>query len=340
VSGHPSLPELLRYQADWCGRLGSPLYDDLLTRAATDADAGGPVARVLGPYAQDPKETALAIRLMGAVNRLVLEGEVPAWEAGDPWEVLLAGLEHPRFDDLIRRPVQTNEVGRTGALLGGFLLVARETGLPLRLLEMGGSAGLNLRWDRYRYELGDARWGSGASPALVRPVLDGPPPPLGGTVTVAERRGCDLRPNDPSSEDGRLTLLSYCWPDQTDRVTLLRAALDIARGLAVAVDEAGAGAWIEARLAEPANDVATVVFHSIFWGYVPRVEQQRIEAALAAAGERATPAAPLAWLRMEPGGEQTEVRLTTWPGGDERLLATAGYHGTPLRWSGPTSSSP
>jgi hypothetical protein len=245
---------------------------------------------------------------------------------------LTAALDHPRLGDLIQRPIQTNEVGRTGALIGGFLRVARRTGLPLRLLEIGASAGLNLRWDRYRYELGDARWGDPASPAVVRPVLESEPPPLVGAVEVAERRGCDRRPNDPTGEEGRLTLLSYCWPDQTARVELLRAALDIAAEVPVAVDEASAGDWLEARLAEPAEGAATVVFHSIFWGYVPRPEQERIEATLRARGEEATPDAPLAWLRMEPGGEQTEVRLRTWPGGDERVLAEAGYHGTPLRW--------
>jgi len=35
---------------------------------------------------------------------------------------------------------------------------------------------------------------------------------------------------------------------------------------------------------------------------------------------------------MEPGGEQAEVRLTLWPGGSERLIASAGFHGRPVRW--------
>ena len=38
-------------------------------------------------------------------------------------------------EDLIDHPVQTNEVARCSALLNGFLMVARDTGLPLRLLE-------------------------------------------------------------------------------------------------------------------------------------------------------------------------------------------------------------
>jgi len=53
---------------------------------------------------------------------------------------------------------------------------------------------------------------------------------------------------------------------------------------------------------------------------------------VATAGARASRDAPLAWLRMEPGGDRAELRLTTWPGDDQRLLATAGYHGHPIWW--------
>jgi hypothetical protein len=41
---------------------------------------------------------------------------------------------------------------------------------------------------------------------------------------------------------------------------------------------------------------------------------------------------PLAWLRLEPGEEMAELRLTIWPGGNETLLAKSGYHGRPVTW--------
>jgi hypothetical protein len=44
-------------------------------------------------------------------------------------------------------------------LIGGFLRVAAMTRRPLRLLEVGSSAGLNLRWDHYRYEGATERGG-------------------------------------------------------------------------------------------------------------------------------------------------------------------------------------
>jgi hypothetical protein len=33
---------------------------------------------------------------------------------------------------------------------------------------------------------------------------------------------------------------------------------------------------------------------------------------------------------MEPDGDRAAVRLTTWPGGEERRLLRAGFHGTPV----------
>jgi hypothetical protein len=124
----------LRRQAGHCLRLGSPLYADLLQRAADDAEAGGPVAELLHGHEDDPVNAMLALRLMGAVHRRVLEGALPA-----------------------------HEVGRCAALLPGFLAVSREAEMPLRLLEVGASAGLNLRWDLYRYEADSFSWGDADS---------------------------------------------------------------------------------------------------------------------------------------------------------------------------------
>jgi hypothetical protein len=332
---------LLRFQSVACGYVGSPLYEDLLARAAEDYERGGPTLRVLEGHEDDPKDSALALRLMGAVHRLALTGRAPALARryaavdGDgerTWEAFRATLEERvgELGPLVERPVQTNEVGRCAALLPGFLDVAARTGRPLRMLEVGASAGLNLGWSEYRYEAGDFAWGPPESALRIEFELAGGAGLAAVPATVAERAGCDASPVDPGSEEGRLTLLSYAWPDQVARMERLRAALAIAAARPAPVERGGAVEWAAARLAEPAPGLATILFHSIVMQYLSEDERDAFARVVQEAGSRAGEDTPLAWLRMEPDGERAAVRLATWPGGEDRLLAHAGYHGTPV----------
>ena len=77
-----------------------------------------------------------------------------------------------------------------------------------------------------------------------------------------------------------------------------------------------------------------MVLHSIAFQYFPVAVRQRIEAAMAAAGARASEAAPLAWLRFEllPEDERTSLRLRLWPDGGDPLLAWAHPHGSSIKW--------
>jgi hypothetical protein len=297
--------------------------------------SGAAVYGVLRGHEDDPGSSVVALRLMGAVHRLVLRGAAPGLAAhypsvggrpGDAWPAFVDVLREHRDElrRLVEHPVQTNEPGRCAALLGGFLEVARATGLPLRLLEVGASAGLNLRFDRYRYDLGDRGWGPACSPVTIRARLPAGTPPLDAPLSIASRAGCDTRPLDPRSEEGRLALTAYVWPDQVERLERLRAALTLAAEADAPVEHAGAADWIEARLAEPAPGTATVVFHSIVMQYLPAEERGRFERAVAGASP------DVAWLRMEPDGEMAAVRLAL--GGEDRLIARAGYHGDPIHW--------
>jgi hypothetical protein len=294
-------------------------------------------------HENDPGPSALALRLMGAVHRLVLRGDAPELAAhypsvggqpANPWpafaRTIAANADELR--ELVDAPVQTNEPNRCAALLGGFLEVVRATGQPLRLLEVGASAGLNLRFDRYRYAFGARTWGPAASPVTLRSDLVGEPP-LDEVAAVASRNGCDPRPIDPTTAEGQLTLTSYVWPDQSERLARLRSAPPAAAEMKANVVRACAARWVRDQLDSPAPDTATVVFHSIVMQYLGREERSDFEAAVRNAGARTTSAEPLAWLRMEPADlNDTEIRLTLWPSGEERVLAHSGYHGTPVRW--------
>jgi hypothetical protein len=280
---------------------------------------------------------------MGATHYLALSGAAPQLarcyddvgvELDDVWPTFSETVERFQNElrELVLRPVQTNEVGRSAALVGGFLLVAQQTGLPLRLLELGSSAGLNQLWDHFRYEGAGVAWGKATSPVRLRPDYEGAPP-FGVGAVVVERRGCDAAPVDPRSHEGRLMLRSYVWPDHRERIRRLEGALSLAERLPpVPVDRAAADAWLEDQLGRSASNVATVVFHSIVMQYLTRRERERVEKTIARCGRLASRSAPLAWLRMEPGGGTYQVRLRLWPGGSDALVATAGEHGSPVRW--------
>ena len=345
--GAEALARQLRWQGAGCARLGAPLYSGLLERCAADVEAGGVIWDLLGERADEPGSSALALRLLAPVHRLVLEGRLPALAghyrpaAGGPadpaaaWPLFLSAvsdnLEQLRRE--VARPCQTNDVGRAAALLGGFMALSNATGLPLRLLEIGCSAGLNLRWDRFFYAGAGAAWGDPGSPVRLEDVFLAAPP-LQGRPTVIERLGCDLEPVDVNDPDSVLRLRSFIWPEHRLRAERLEGAISIARRVPATVERADALEWLSRRLATPVPGRATVVFHSIFLQYLPEPARRKVAVLVAEAGKWTSADAPLAWLRLEPGPGDFEVRLTTWPGGGERLLATSSPHGSSVRWLG------
>jgi hypothetical protein len=330
----------LQWQADACRLIGSELYAGLLERAVADVGELGPAWEILRGHEEDPQFSVLGLRLLGGVNRLVLTEREP--DLAEAYRAGSAPTASDCFHDVLRRnatelrellglPVQTNEVGRCAALIFGFGTVAAQTELPLRLLEPGASAGLNLRWDRFRYEASGFSWGPEGSPVALQLQLEGKPPPsLPAQIEVVERRGCDASPLDPTTPEGRLTLLTYIWPDQLERIARMRGALEVAAAEPVELDNEPAAAWAKRMLAEPAPGRATVLYHSIVSQYLSDEERADLFETIRAAGEHATAEAPLAWLRMEPADDRANLDLTLWPGGEDRRLARVGYHGSPV----------
>ena len=336
-----TLAKRLRRQAAWCAELDSPLYMSLLESAADDLELEGPVRAVLEDFQEEPGSAALALRLMGAVHRLVLDDTLPELAAhypstggdGDPsttWPVFRQALIDHRAEvrALLGSGCQTNEVGRSAALVGGFLEVAHRARLALRIFEIGASAGLNLRWDRYRYESAAGAWGDDASPVRFTHSYV-VPPPLNRHATVVQRMGCDLHPIDPTSDAGALVLRSFIWADQLGRLALLDGAIEIAREMPAVVEQADAADFLRRELARPVPQVATVVFHSVFLQYVDEAGRRRIEAVISEARRSAGHDSPVFHLRLEPGKTaeaRFEIRL------DDELLGTSLAHGTGVRW--------
>jgi hypothetical protein len=341
-------------QAGACAAFGSPFSAALLERAAGDIEGGGPVARLSAPWAGAGTRAvvgdAIPLRWLGCGHDLVLAGEAPDMAAAYPtpsrpgdaaaaWSALCEAMtaRPERFADFMSHEPQTNEVRRSACLLPGFLTVAKETRLPLRLFEIGASAGLNQLWDRYHYDLGAAgAWGDPASPARLDTAWTGAAPPLDAPVSVISRAACDRKPVDIRDPVARRRLKAYLWADQFERLARLDAAVAMALDADVRVEGEDAVSWTTRRAAPEAGS-ATVLFHSIFWQYMPADSQAALSGAIADLGARAGGTAPFAWLRMEPPPANlavVELRLTVWPGGEDRLLAHVHPHGASVDWVG------
>jgi hypothetical protein len=281
------------------------------------------------------------LRLFAAVHYLVLSGDAPDALSGRFEDFAAALAEH---EDALRarietHGVQTNEVQRCTMLLPTFLAAAAATGLPLELIELGPSAGLNLLVDRYRYRYASGSFGSAdALLELTVEERDGRVPAalLERELVIRRRRGIDLAPVDATTADGCLLLRSFVWPGLDERVARLDAAVETLR-LTTERPELIAGDYTEvlpALLADRPADALTVVFETFSTIYLPEaVARQLAEALEAAAGD----GRPLAWAsvrRWELGAgahAAFELELRVWPGAAQ-VVARVDPHGNTLDW--------
>lgn len=339
----------MRVEAGHCELLGSPLYAGLLRHAAGDLLAGGPTAAVLDGHLADPGRGALPLRMLGGVHALVLTGRAPELAAFYPsaggtaaagpgaelaWLALRDVLS--RHAEEIRAwlpsPPQTNDVGRGAALAGALRYLTAEASCPVRLVEVGASAGLNLRADRFWITGAGVSHGDESSPVRMPGCWLGVPPPP-EPAQVISRTGGDLAPVDPLSEAGKLRLTSYVWADQVARMERLRGALALAAQVPAELRAEPASATIAGIRLEPGT--WTVLWHSIMRQYLSDEQARELAEAVEAVGAAATGSARFAHVTLElvRGTPDTPVELTTWPGGRKRVLGTAPPHGVPVTWT-------
>ncbi|MEH3146198.1 MAG: DUF2332 family protein [Methylobacterium frigidaeris] len=336
-------------QAGHCERMGSPFTATLCRLLGERLDDRTAIGRRVLGWSGDPELDALPLRLAGGLHALVRRGRLPALAAlyppapPDPeplWTALSDAVATAEADlgPWLDGPPQTNEVARSGVLMPGLMAVAAATGgRPVVLWELGASGGLNLRLDRYAYDLGGRAAGEAESPVRLAPAWSGSPPP-DAPVRIIERRGVDLNPLDAGLPADRERLTAYVWPDQRERLARIEAALALAAADPPPLDRAAAGDWLALRLAaSPLPGTVRVIQHSIALQYFPPAERARIAARLDEAGASATPDAPLARLAYEADPTRAGLPildLTLWPGGETRRIATADAHGRAVRWRG------
>jgi hypothetical protein len=348
MADEAAIRESFRRQAVWCDRMGSPftahLCRTLADHLAETSEIGDLILHWEG--SPDPVSDALALRVCGALHALVLGHRAdlanlyppnPEPSAERLWRIAeKAMIEEPElFKEYLASPPQTNEVGRCNALLPGMLVIAKRFGLPLKIFEIGSSAGLNLFPDRFGYDFDGARWGDIASKVQLKPDWRGAAPPVDASLSILLRHGVDQAPIDIRSQAAQNRLLSYVWAGQPERLVRLRGAIGIAVDEEAHVEKADAAAWLDRMIAiTPEMGFTRVIYHSVVWQYLSPATTAQLRARLEAAGANATRQAPIAWLRLEKmeNGQGHSLDLTTWPNGRSERLATAHAHGAWVEW--------
>jgi hypothetical protein len=327
---------------DSCARMGSSFLGTLLKLAAQGYSSDDTLRALLDRHAH---LSSIGLRLAGAAHFRALRGVAPEIAAHYPstggdgdaqagWNAVLADVHahSAAYDPLLERPIQTNEVARAMPVLGAMLSLAHDRKMPLRVFEIGSSAGLLLNFDRYRYEGDRWSWGDSKSPVVLRNrIAQGRPPHLDAALSVVERRGCDLHPLDAANSEHADTLLGFIWPDQHERFTRLRAALEVARTYPIHIEQGDGVAWAR-YAAAPAGGAATVLLHTIVTEHMEQPARAALRDAIEDLAGRATPGAPFAWVRMELAESGYETRLTHWPGASESLIARSDGHAQNIEW--------
>ena len=317
-------------------RVSSKLYAELSKRILEDPELLELAART--PVGQPPPNL-----FFGAVHYMLLRGlghPLARWYPSLNGGRDLAEDPYPAFRDfclaqaatitelMSQRRVQTNEVGRSSALQRGFSVVTRRTGLPLALVEIGASAGLNLIGDRYRYRYGDNAVGDPSSEVLIECRLRGDLQPPLDVAPVAWRIGIDRNPIDVGDADQALWLRALVWPDQPWRAELLLAAVRCARPDPPRVLGGDALDLLPEAVAGAPPDAALCVYSSFTLYQLRAAEMQRLENLLGEASRRR----PIHRLSLEWNPSDRPYLELLDPAGETVRLAAAHDHGQWLEW--------
>jgi len=231
----------------------SPLYEACALGVADDADA-------LAFLAALPDEKRQPNLLFAALRHVC--GTPRDWSAFRA--SLLECADAVRAVMLARR-TQTNEAGRCATLLPVLARLPQ----PLALLEVGASAGLCLLPDRYGYDYGGHCLPLAWPGAPVFPCRASAATPLPAVhPRIVWRCGLDLHPVDIADASQRAWLETLVWPEQTDRLQRLRAAMAVAQRDPPRLERGDLLRDLASCARDAPADATLVVFHSAVLAYV------------------------------------------------------------------------
>ncbi len=261
---------------------------------------------------------------MAALHYLVLAGRA-SWD--DPRAALRAEEEFLR-GWLIKRHVQTNEVGRCWWLLPCFLEAARRTGAEVfDCVELGCSGGLNLLWDRYGYAYANGSWGRRDTVLLGgEERVPVPAELLARRPVVRSRIGVDQDPPDLRDDDDVRLLKAFIWPGEHDRLERLEKAVAVWRADPPEIRKGDIVEELPSLLARRRDDALTLVWQTAALNYLAGERQERVRELLAAAARQRPFAFVETWRPLDGSHDYYGLYVN----GD--AVAHSDFHGAWLEW--------
>jgi hypothetical protein len=329
----------------------SPCYDALARACAHDPELAEPLLAAPAPQQRALLYFAAVQYLLRRAHGARLADWYPTLGGTRmPDEALVdafAAFIRQHRDELrdlcARRTTQTNEASRAALLRPALGRVARAfPGRAVSLIDLGTSAGLLLYPDRYGYDYSGHRTGAPDGLLLRCELRGGVPDGLDDQPEIAERTGLDLTPldaGDPATADW---LRACLWPEHTDRLARLDAAL-----AQVAADPPRLLAGDLRETLGPALDAAAglpVVQASNVLTYLPDADRRALVAQLDGFGRRRDLAvvvneavgcgAALFAGVPAPAHAVSAPTVVTWRDGRAtvEVLGTAGPHAAWLDW--------
>ncbi len=323
--------------------LASPLYEELALGVANDADlldislrtkTHQPAPNMLFAAAQYLLLTGVEHRL--SAHYPIMSGQKPSHQSAfADFRDFCLRHQDAVVELISTRRTQTNVVRRCTCLLPAFSLVSEESGLPLALIDVGASAGLNLNFDRYYYTYTYDRkertnWGMAGSRIHLEAEIKGCTtfPPLAPTIPVASRNGIDLDLVDLDDSDQLLWLRALIWPEHVERHQQLMDAANEFTHSDIHLHAGDAADVLPGLISTISNEHALVVYSTIALYQFPRENLRRVKRALIEASKKR----PVWQIALEGTDPRLSITRYREGAGHPRILADASPHGWWMKW--------
>ncbi|MGH3544918.1 MAG: DUF2332 family protein [Mycobacteriales bacterium] len=336
---------------------GAAVTELLLNTMVVHAREHSLIPEILDRYAESGLPNVHGRRLINAVGYLAHAETIPdasrlkhflgnprvsidEHEANEFWELFLRTVRENKkeISDLLGKALQHNYVSRAPALLAALLAARQRSAFPIRLLEPGASAGLNLRPDEFSYRIDtETVLGPPQGEVIIPTAWKGKYPRPEDTghlkeyLNIGERRGCDVHPVDTATPENRIWQTVYAAGLSEEQRATQIAALRLAEDDPVTIDQVSVGPWLSGQLAIPAPRMLTVVWHSYVRRYVDPEEWNQVEMLFTNTGKRSTSETPfmvVSFDQIPAHGHGCELTVRSWAG-----------DGTEKTWSVPTGKN-